>query len=152
MADDPVEALLTELAIEADDRGVETLTARQQLVLRAWNARGVISNGGFPFYLESGLPLLPIANGFRTLGFEEAAAACDRVAVAVAAGPGLGEAARREAVLGELGPEAFQAEDRVIFAVGWDALRDAIGVYMRAHPRDFPGLADGSARGRLPPP
>lgn len=141
-ADDPVRTLLTELAIEADARGVESLTARQRLVLRAWDAVGVISNGGFRFYLESALPLLPIADAFRTLGFEAGADACERVAAAVAAAPGLGEAARRTAVLEELGSEAFRDEDRAIFAIDWDELQDALGDYMRAHPRDFPGIAD----------
>jgi hypothetical protein len=139
-AGDPIEAHLTELCIEADARGIEALTARQQLVVRTWNARGVIDNGGFRFLLQCGLPLTPVADGYRLLGFPGAAAACESVMAVVVAGQALGEEARRPAVLEDLGSDAFDAEDAAVFEVKWDALKTAIGDFMRSNPRDFPGL------------
>lgn len=139
-AGNPIEAHLTELAIQAEERGIESLTARQHLVVRTWNAHGVIGNGGFRFLLECGLPLGPVADGYRTLGFGAAAAACERVMRVVAAAPGVGLEARRAAAVEEPAPNGFLEEDRAIFGVEWDALDSAIGDFMRSHPRDFPGL------------
>lgn len=145
-AGDPVEAHLTELCLDADERGIDALTARQQLVVRTWSAHGVIGNGGFQYLFECRLPLAPVADGYRTLGFERAAAACERVMAAVAAAPALTDEARRAAVVEGSDGDPFDAEEHAIYEVEWEELRAAIGDYMRRNPRDFPGLPPPSTR------
>jgi hypothetical protein len=138
---DPVRTRIIELGIEADERGLDALTARQQLVVRTFSARGIISNGGFRYFLQGDQPLAAVADGFRTLGFNEAAAACDAVTARVATQPQLTEEARRAAIVGAPpGAPEFDTEDSAIFDVDWSELEAAIGRYMRQYPRDFPGL------------
>lgn len=144
-AGDPIKERLTELCIEADARGIQALTARQQIVVRTWSARGIIGNGGFRYFLEGETPLLPVVDGYRQLGFAEAADACERVMKAIAEAPALDDKGRRTAVFEARGKDAFEAEESAVFAVEWDALQAAIGDFMRSNPRDFPGLPAGSA-------
>ena|SRR6266545_2531849 len=139
----PVKARISELCLRADAHGIDALTARQQLVVHAWSARGIIGNGGFSYLLEGTHPLGPVAEGFRTLGFNEAAAACERVIAKIAAQQAFGEPARRAAAIGAGGDVpsvAFEAEDDAVFEVGWDALEAAIGDFMRRHGREFPAV------------
>jgi hypothetical protein len=135
-----VKTRLIELGIQASERGIDTLTARQQLVLRTSSALGIIHNGGFRYFLEGDQPLAPVADGFRTLGFNDAAA-CDSVIALVAAQPQFTEEARRGAIIeASKGAPQFDTEDSAVFQVPWSELEAAIGRYMRRSPRDFPGV------------
>ncbi|HYD41195.1 MAG TPA: hypothetical protein VEB43_10240 [Anaeromyxobacter sp.] len=140
LAAHPFERRIQELCAEADAAGVESLTARQQLVVRTWAALGVIHNGGFRHLLEGEWPLGAVAQGFEVLGFADAAGACERVRAAVAAWPALTEGARRSAVRDARGHDGFHAEGSAVFSVSFDALATALARYMREHPNDFPGL------------
>lgn len=147
----PVRRRVHALYEAASTRGLAALTARQRLVVTTWNARGIIGSGGFRHFLEGDLSLLPVAEGFRALGFEAAALACERVMAAVKAAPGLTEEARRAAVrAGAAG--AFEAEESAVFEVGGRALERAMGDFMRRHPRDFPGLPPAPAAAAEPDP
>lgn len=148
--DDPILARIDELCLAADERGIEALTARQQLVVHAWSARGIIGNGGFQYFLQGDRPLASISEAFRALGFEDAAIACERVREKVASAAGVGERARRDAVIHDSRKNgALDTEDGAVFEVGGDEMRAAIGRYMRSNPRDFPGLA--ASGGGSPP-
>jgi hypothetical protein len=139
-AADPVQSTLEQLCAAADEKGIDALTARQQLVVRTWSARGIVGNGGFRYFLEGSAPLQPVANGFRELGFPAAADACERVLATVVAQPGLTEAARREIARKALPEDVLLSESPAVYRISWEDLEAASGAFMRRNPRDFPGV------------
>lgn len=139
-AADPVQAALTDLCIRADDSGIEALALAQAEVVLAWGARGVIGNGGFRAFYQGSGDMRAVARAFRTLGFPEAAAACEASTSAFPLGAPPGDLTRRQDACAGIDWEELRDAERAVHAVGWEALLEAVGAHMRRHPRDFPGI------------
>jgi hypothetical protein len=123
-----IEQLMQQLGKKADALGLSALAPQERTVLLAWWARGVVGNGGFKYFLEGGSELGPIADAFRSLGFPEAAEACERVdAEVVAEGRLPRDEEARRAALAHVDWRRFEADEREILAVKWELLTSAIG-------------------------
>ena len=64
------------LAVRADEAGMNSLSPPEQVIVRAWSATGIISNGGFRHFYEGTTDIVAVADAFETLGLPEAAEAC----------------------------------------------------------------------------
>ncbi len=128
MTEQDVEQLMQQLGQKADALGSSALASLERTVLLAWWARGVIGNGGFKYFFEGGSELGPIARAFRSLGFPQAAQACERVdAEVVVEGRLPRDDEGRRAALAQVDWRRFEAAEREIFAVKWESLTRAIG-------------------------
>jgi hypothetical protein len=105
-------------------------------ILLPWGARGIISNGGFKFFFEGPHDLHGVAQGFRALGFDRAAAACEEVQSAIFPATPI-STRQRQAILDEVDWERFESLEDVIFDVQWEDLVASIGKYVCAHPQAF---------------
>lgn len=58
---DAVDAVFCRLAEREQQRGAESVTDIERVVLLVWHASGIIGNGGFHYFFECSLPLLATA-------------------------------------------------------------------------------------------
>ena len=73
---DQVSEVAEKLAARADAAGINGLSISEQVIVRAWAAAGIISNGGFRHFYEGATDIVAVADAFETLGLPEAAEAC----------------------------------------------------------------------------
>jgi hypothetical protein len=139
-ARNPIRVVITELCIQADEEGIESLTSVQRNVVLAWSALGVIGNGGFQYYYDGTGRMRDVVGAFRVLGFEGAAAACERSMSMFPLGIPPEDPARRAAASATVPWDELEDAESAVFAVEWDALIAAIGAYMRRFPGEFPEL------------
>jgi len=69
---DAVDAVFCRLADREQQRGVESITDIERVVLLVWHASGIIGNGGFRYFFECALPLLATAQAYERIGVEQA--------------------------------------------------------------------------------
>ena len=126
------------LAVKADDRGMEALSEHEKNIVLPWSARGIIGNGGFKYFFEGSHPLSDVSQRFRALGLERVARSCDEVLVALFGHqPEIVGQSEREAGLGGIDWDRFEAHEDVVFELKWEELLDVIGAYIDRFPEAF---------------
>jgi hypothetical protein len=139
-AKDSLERAIYELCTRADENGIDRLPARHRTVVHAWAAHGIIGNGGFQYYYEGAWMMADVAAAYRTLGFEEAACACESSLDIFPARVPPRDRARRWEIINKTDFEALREAETKIFDVRWDSLKAAIADYMAKHDDDFSEL------------
>lgn len=76
---DQINAVFCRLADRQQQKGSETITDIEQVVLLVWHAAGIIGNGGFHYFFECSLPLLATARAYDRIGVEQAASILRRL-------------------------------------------------------------------------
>jgi hypothetical protein len=140
---DPVSRRIYAVCDEADRVGIDALSKAQRAVVLAWAAKGTIDNGGFAYYYAGDWRTVMLAEAFRSFGFEEAARSCEESRLLFPGGIPPEDIDRRSTLLKAIDGELFRPFDKAIFAVSWDALRDAIALYMDARPVEFSRFRTG---------
>jgi hypothetical protein len=140
LSEDPNELAIYEVCELADERGIESLSHEEQLVVHAWSAKGIIDNGGFRFYFDGAWMIQHVADSFRTLGFEDAADACTDAAGFFPSNLPPRDWQRRVDILKTISAEALKPLDERIWAVEWHHLKAAILTHMERHPGRFGGF------------
>lgn len=74
-----VDAVFLRLADRQEQRGAESITDIEKVVLLVWHAAGIIGNGGFRYFFECALPLVDTAQAYERIGVEQAAAILRRL-------------------------------------------------------------------------
>jgi hypothetical protein len=132
-----LQSAIHELCTRADEDGLEALPQRHRIVVLAWAARGIIGNGGFRYYYEGGWRMAEVAAAYRTLGFEQAARACEStLRIFPACMPPRDDERRRE-IVQRTDFDQFEDEESKVYDVDWESLEAAIKRYMDRHPVDF---------------
>lgn len=76
---DVVDAVFCRIADREGQRGSDSITDIERVVLLVWHASGIIGNGGFHYFFECALPLLPTAQAYGRIGVDQAASILRRL-------------------------------------------------------------------------
>lgn len=136
-ASDPLERRIYAICHQADERGLDALTGPERVVVLAWGSRGIIGNGGFKYFYEGEWRMAELAAAYRTLGFSDAADACERSLDVFPEREPPRDAAERNRFLGAESQAFFDGLVRAVFAIEWDDLKLAIGRYIESKPDEF---------------
>jgi hypothetical protein len=74
-----VDAAFCRLAEREEQRGADSITDIERVVLLVWHASGIIGNGGFRYFFECALPLVATAQAYERIGVEQAASILRRL-------------------------------------------------------------------------
>lgn len=143
-ATDPLESTIYSVCEEADKRGLDALSETQRAVVLAWGATGIIGNGGFRYFYEGEWRMAELGAAYRALGFGDAADACERSLDVFPGRVVPRDQHRRSEILERIDQTQLESLQGAVFAIGWDALRDAIGQYMARHASEFVRFRGGA--------
>ena len=74
-----IDATFCALADREEQRGSQSISDIERVVLLVWHASGIIGNGGFRYFFECGLPLTTTAAAYGRIGVEQVVAIFGRV-------------------------------------------------------------------------
>jgi hypothetical protein len=132
-----VEERIYAVCREAERRDIGALTPAQRTVVLAWGGRGILSNGGFKYFYEAEWRGAELAAAYRTLGFPEAADACDRSLDAFPNREPPHDQAERWSHFTDEAKTLWDGLTKPIYAVKWPDLQAAIGKYMEREAEEF---------------
>ena len=136
-ASDELERRIYSICHEADERGLDALTAPQRAVVLAWGSRGIIGNGGFEYFYEGEWRMAELAEAYRALGFSDAADACERSLEVFPEREPPRDTTQRGSFLNTESKAFFKDLEKLVFRIQWDALKLAIGHYIESRPDEF---------------
>lgn len=145
--------LLDELAkacgTQADTEGLETLTEPQKVLVHIWSAGGIIGNGGFRYFFESGLDGPATVRAYDAVGLPAKADAVRRALEFFPSGRPSKDFEERIEQLAEIEKtrrKQFESLNGIIW--GTSTTKRRVWHVLYVH-NDAP-LADGTCQGRSP--